>query len=402
MAEWKEYKLGALIESANTGLDAIKRAPIVFYDSGIKCLRIQDVSQKKAFQDWGFCEVTNDNYKRFQLKKGDIIIARTGETIGVNLLIRDDLASVFNNGLIRIRVNLKKTSPSYIFYQFQSPRYRSYIESISGGTSTQPNMQINALLDFDIKIPPLPEQQVIAEVLSGLDDKIDLLQRQNKTLEALARTLFRQWFVNEASKGWKEVLLKDIYSFEKGIEPGSSKYIDSPTPNSIRFIRVGDMNDRRAAVFIKAELLEGKLCNRNDLLISLDGTVGRVVFGIEGYYSSGIRKISSEDPVLDSLWLKHLIFSSKEIQDEINAHATGTVILHAGSSINYLSMKLPNNMKLKEYDEVFNPIYFKISNNLLKLDMLTQLRGALLPKLMNGEVRVNTAKAETAIASQDE
>jgi type I restriction enzyme, S subunit len=188
MAEWKEITVSDIVEKVNTGLDAIQRAPIVSYNSGIKCLRIQDISQNKSYDEWGFCEVTDDNYKRFQLKKGDIIIARTGATIGVNLLVQKDLKSVYNNGIIRIIVDRQKTFPEYLYYNFRTINYRNYIESISGGTSTQPNMQINALLDYEMKLPPIPEQIAIISVLSSLDDKVDLLHRQNKTLEQLAES----------------------------------------------------------------------------------------------------------------------------------------------------------------------------------------------------------------------
>src|SRR5690554_4735840 len=209
MENRKIIEIGEILEKANTGLDAIKRAPIVEYDSGIKCLRIQDVSQSKKFEDWGFTEVSENNFGKFQLKKGDIIVARTGATIGVNRFINEDINAVFNNGLIKLKVNENKCLPKYLFYNLQSYNYWGYIDCISGGTSTQPNMQINALLKYEIQLPPLPEQKAIASVLSSLDDKIDLLHQQNQTLEALAETLFRQWFVEEAKEDWEEGKLGD-------------------------------------------------------------------------------------------------------------------------------------------------------------------------------------------------
>ena len=80
-------KLKDLIESNNTGLDAIKRAPIVDYDTGVRCLRIGDISNNRPFNEWGYTEVEDNNYSKFQLKTGDIIVARTGATIGVNKYI---------------------------------------------------------------------------------------------------------------------------------------------------------------------------------------------------------------------------------------------------------------------------------------------------------------------------
>ena len=66
----------SVVLKANTGADAIKRAPIVIFDSGVKCARIQDISQRKEFNNWGFCKIKDADYERFSLKKGYILIGR--------------------------------------------------------------------------------------------------------------------------------------------------------------------------------------------------------------------------------------------------------------------------------------------------------------------------------------
>ena len=149
-----EISLATAVDTANTGLDAIKRAPIVEEDTGIKCLRIQDVSQDKSFNDWGFTEVTPDNFRKFQLKQDDIMIARTGGSVGVNRFIFDDVQSVFNNGLIRIRSKTEEFYPKYIYYLLQTDSFKSHINSIAYSTSAQPNMKyvIFYALVFYIKI----------------------------------------------------------------------------------------------------------------------------------------------------------------------------------------------------------------------------------------------------------
>ena len=139
--------------------------------------------------------------------------------------------------------------------------------------------------EYQFLLPPLPEQKAIAEVLSSLDDKIDLLQKQNQTLESTAQTLFRKYFIQDKKKDWEEIYLSNIYNFEKGIEPGSNHYHQTQQKNSIRFIRVGDMLQKKANNFINKQFAS-KPCNKNDLMISFDGTPGRVVFDIEGVYSS--------------------------------------------------------------------------------------------------------------------
>ena len=243
------------------------------------------------------------------------------------------------------------------------------------------------LESVSILLPPLPEQKAIASVLSSLDDKIDLLHRENQTLEQIAETLFRQWFVEEASEDWEEILLNDIYMFDKGFEPGSRNYLENKEADSIRFIRVGDMLDLKASTYIKKE--PGQItCGKKDLLVSFDGTIGRVSFGIEGAYSSGIRKVYSLDPIYNSLGLKYLLFTSREIQDVIKSHSSGTVIAHAGSSIDYLTFRFPKKNRLQEFNQITDPMFFKITKNLDQIETLEKLRNNLLPKLISGEVRV--------------
>lgn len=143
------------IFSANTGLDAIKRAPIVYENTGRRCLRIQDVSRDNNFQEWGFTNVNDNNFERFQLVKNDIIIARTGATVGVNMLIQEKLDSVFNNGLIRVRVNINKIYPCILFAFFNTKSFRDHVESIAFGTSTQPNVKIRDLFSQEVIFPSI-------------------------------------------------------------------------------------------------------------------------------------------------------------------------------------------------------------------------------------------------------
>ena len=178
-------KLKDVIQDANTGLDAIKRAPIVNYNTGIRCLRIGDISQKNDFDKWGFTEVENSNYKRFELKKNDIIIARTGNTIGVNMFIYKNLNSVFNNGLIRLRVK-NDCYAKYIYYNLQSTNFKNYIKSIAFGTSTQPNMKINDLLDYEIPNFTYEDQCRISKILSKFDEKIEINNLTNNNLLLVA------------------------------------------------------------------------------------------------------------------------------------------------------------------------------------------------------------------------
>ncbi|MBN6064432.1 restriction endonuclease subunit S [Aggregatibacter actinomycetemcomitans] len=195
MSNWEIVTLDDVAESINTGLDAIRRAPIVSHKTDLRCLRIQDISQNKPFDKWGYTEVKDTDFKKFQLVPNDIIMARTCST-GICYLVKEELPAVFNNGLARIRLKIEKVDPQFIYYIFKSKHFSGYIDGISGGTSVQLNMKIGDLSKYQFKLPPLSEQKEIARILSDLDKKIEINTQINQTLEQIAQAIFKSWFVD--------------------------------------------------------------------------------------------------------------------------------------------------------------------------------------------------------------
>ncbi|WP_196893756.1 restriction endonuclease subunit S [Aureivirga marina] len=185
---WHVGTLKDIIKTANTGLDAIKRAPIVDEETGIKCFRIQDASQKKYFNKWGNTIVEKKNFEKFKLMKGDILIARTGNSIGVNYFVQENLNAVFNNGLIRLRTN-EKSNYSVLNMIITSDRFKKHIDSISYGTSTQPNMQINSLLNYEFILPPEEIQNEFEKLYELNITKQNNNHQQIQTLTKTRETL---------------------------------------------------------------------------------------------------------------------------------------------------------------------------------------------------------------------
>ncbi|MGZ0018987.1 restriction endonuclease subunit S [Nitrosomonas sp. wSCUT-2] len=379
--------IGKVVKSANTGLDAIKRAPIVERDTGIKCLRIQDVSQRKKYDDWGNTEVEKRNFEKFQLRANDIIVARTGASIGVNLIIKENLNAVLNNGLIRIRVDCEKCHSDYLYYNFRSSTYNDFIESISGGTSTQPNMQINALLSYKINLPPLEEQKAIASVLSSLDDKIDLLHRQNKTLEAMAETLFRQWFVEERAN-FKEGCLADIaFNIKETVKTSDlkseSKYIglEHIDQRNISLKQYGfgsEVNSNKYA-FQKYDVLFGKL----------RPYFHKVCFApFSGICSTDILVIR---PIKSEMFAFCLFaFFQSDVVEYANLGSGGTRMPRTDwTTLKNYPIAIPDSYSIERFNEVVFSSLNKICSNLEQIANLETLRDTLLPKLMSGEVRVD-------------
>lgn len=231
MNDWQTVTLEDVTESINTGLDAIRRAPIVEHKTNLRCLRIQDISQNKPFDKWGYTEVKDSDFKKFQLVPNDIIMARTCST-GICYLVKKELPAVFNNGLARIRLKIEKVDPKFIYYVFKSKHFSGYIDGISGGTSVQLNMKIGDLLKYQFNLPPLSEQKEIARILSDLDKKIELNTQINQTLEQIAQALFKSWFVDFDPVRAKVQALSDGISLEQA-ELAAMQAISGKTPEEL-------------------------------------------------------------------------------------------------------------------------------------------------------------------------
>ncbi|MCB0748918.1 MAG: N-6 DNA methylase, partial [Ignavibacteriae bacterium] len=176
----KYSSLENFVSKSNTGADAIQKAPIVEEDTGIRCLRIGDITNERDFDEWGFSKVKPEIYKQYKLEKNDIIVTRTS-VLGLTMFISEDLKSVYNNGLIRLKVK-RNIRPEFIYANLNSNRFHKYIKRITNETSTRPNMKMNYLLNY--KIPEVSETVMneFSNIYSILLEKRNYLKYQNINL----------------------------------------------------------------------------------------------------------------------------------------------------------------------------------------------------------------------------
>ncbi|MBP9039196.1 MAG: restriction endonuclease subunit S, partial [Paludibacteraceae bacterium] len=193
MSEWKKYKLGEICTDISYGYTESASSEMV----GPKFLRITDIQHD--FINWNnvpYCPITESNHNKYKLEVGDIVIARTGASTGATAIFKDaDIDAVFASYLIRYKVDKTIADPFYIGHILRSPYWKSYVASIIGG-SAQPGANAKQFAAFEFHLPDLPTQRQIAQILTSLDDKIELNLQMNQTLEAMAQAIFKEWFVN--------------------------------------------------------------------------------------------------------------------------------------------------------------------------------------------------------------
>lgn len=176
------------------------------------------------------------------------------------------------------KINTRRVLPKFLYYQLQLVDFTN----LDVGSAV-PSLTIPVISDIDILLPPFPEQKAISEVLSSLDDKIDLLHRQNRTLEAMAETLFRQWFIEEIEEDWEEIpLIKLCKTITKGTTPTTlnKSFVES----GINFIKVNCFDEYGNFIFSKFDhidsqtnqLLKRSQLSKGDILYSIAGTIGRI------------------------------------------------------------------------------------------------------------------------------
>jgi type I restriction enzyme S subunit len=385
MSEWKEYKLRDICSDISYGYTASANDEPV----GPKFLRITDIVSDRILWDTvPFCKIDADLKARYKLDVGDIVIARTGATTGYNAIIKEPVDAVFASYLVRYKVDRSIADPFYVSYLLKSNEWKGFVENVSGG-SAQPGANAQQLADFQFLLPPLPEQRAIASVLSSLDDKIDLLHRQNKTLESLAETLFRQWFVEEAEEGWEEKGLDEIADYLNGL--ACQKY---PAENAVDRLPVIKIKELRrgfteASDWATSRVPSKYIIETGDVIFSWSGSLEVVIWAHgTGVLNQHLFKVTSQ---LYPKWFYYLATKSllPEFQGiaEDKATTMGHIQRHHLSDSKILVPPIEDFPKL---DQTMKPILDRMIVNLKSIRTLTQMRDTLLPKLMSGEIRVKS------------
>lgn len=353
MSEWTEVKLGEIIQFGNGKAKPNSSGNIPIYGGN------------------GILGYTNvHNYS-----DETIIIGRVGAYCG-SVYYENRNIWISDNALSAKPKSNNHTKFLYYFLKHQD------LNQWAGGSSHPLVTQtlLNSL-DFSCCIN-YPEQKAIAAVLSSLDDKIDLLHRQNATLEKLAETLFRQWFIEEAKEEWEEGKLGeviDIYDNQR-----------IPLPKMERDKKKdGQLYPYYGAAQIM-DYINDYIFDGEYILLGEDGTVRTE----EGYpilqYATGKFWVNNHTHVIKAkspynnffIWN----FLKKTNIDEIVTGAVQPKINQA----NLRSIPFPifPTTAIKNFNVITEPIFEKVKSNEIQIRTLTQLRDTLLPKLMSGEVRV--------------
>lgn len=388
MSEWKEVILTEITTKIGDGLHG---TPNYDENGDYYFINGNNLLQGKIVIKPDTKKVNEDEYIKYSKPIDDrTILLGINGTIG-NLAFYNNEKCILGKSACYINLN-DKVDKQFIYYHFLNKDFQTYIDEIATGT-TIPNVPLKGIREYSFELPEPTEQKAIAEVLSSLDDKIDLLQRQNKTLEQMAETLFRQWFVEEAKEDWEERPLSYFGDIICGKTPSKKKlefYV-----GEVPFIKIPDMHGKTFILSTADSLTkEGKNSQRNKTLppksicVSCIATVGLVVLTTNESQTN--QQINSIIPFINE-YRYYLFLEMKDSYELLQAMASGgtaTLNLNTGN-FSKINIPLPPKELLKEFHTEVDPVFDKIFTNQTQIRTLEKMRDTLLPKLMSGEVRVN-------------
>lgn len=389
MSEWKEYKLGDLLKINQNSINGeFPHKEIKYLDTGSITRGKIESYQKLKLSD------APSRAKRL-LRNNDIIYSTVRPIQRHYGIIKNPKSNmVVSTGFAVLTCEEQKANPDFIYYFLTQDDIVNYLDSVAeGSTSAYPSLTPDVITDVDIALPELPEQRAIASILSSLDDKIDLLHRQNKTLEQLAETLFRQWFVEDMEDSWEICKLGDFISVKGGTTPSTTR--SEFWNGNINWTSPRDLSNNNSLFLFKTERkitekgleqIGSGLLPVGTVLLSSRAPIGYLVITEipvainQGYIAIICDKFFSNYFIY--LWVK------RNLETIVNA-ANGSVFLEISkSSFKELDITIPPIQKLELFDKEIGPLFQKIKSNTIQIRTLTKLRDTLLPKLMSGEVRV--------------
>jgi type I restriction enzyme S subunit len=422
---WVETTLGAIAIGEHGLVDGPfgSNLPASAYTpNGVPVIRGSNLSLGGArFIDREFVFVSHDTalqLKRSMCGPGDIIFTKKG-TIGqtgfVPLQGRFERYLLSSNQM-KLSVDPAKADPLFVYYVVSSPAGREKIERDASVTGV-PKTNVTYLRGFPIRLPPLPEQRAIAHILGALDDKIELNRRMNETLEAIARSIFKSWFVDfdpvrakaegrdpglpkhladlfpdsfeeselgEIPRGWIAGKAGEVFNITMGQSPPGTTY--NEVADGLPFFQGStDFGFRfpTRRVYCSAPT---RLAQAGDTLVSVRAPVGDINMAAErSCVGRGVAAVRHKSG--NRSYTYYFMKERRNLFERFEADGTvfGSI---SKQDFHCLQSLVPPAAPIDVFERLAAPLDDRISNNEDEIATLMALRDALLPKLISGEIRI--------------
>ena len=406
MEEWKEYNIGQLCSSVCSGGTPSSKCS-EYYDGDIPWLNTKEINFNRIYNTEKY--ITEDGLNNSSAKwilEDSVIVAMYGATAGKVAIAKIPLTT--NQACCNLTINPQIADYRFVYYHL----YNKYVElaSLANGGAQQ-NLNAQIIKDFPICLPTLSEQKKIVEVLSYLDDKIEVNRRINDNLEQQAQALFKSWFVDfepfkdgefveselgMIPKGWSIIPFKDVcINITDGVhntvkdDMNGNCFLLSCKNIKGGYVSIGE-NERRIDEKTFEKLRKRTKLQKGDILLSSVGTIGEMVLLNEeptNYeFQRSVAIIKTNPEKISS----HFLYYSMKNQKEIiihSAHGAVQQCLFISDIAGLQTIHPPQNI-IQKFTDIAIKIQNKMSINMQESRRLAELRDTLLPKLMSGEIKI--------------
>jgi len=430
--EWTECTLADACSSIDYGLTA----SACDHEVGPKFLRITDIVSGHI--DWNavpHVAADDDTTARYRLHDGDIVLARTGASTGASAFVKNPPPAVFASYLVRLKARSEFDS-RFLAYYLKSDVFLTFIRSVLGDKSAQPNASASTMTKAPLSAPrDKAEQRAIAHILGTLDDKIELNRRMSETLEAMARALFKSWFIDfdpvrakmdgrwrrgqslpglpahlydlfpdsfedselgEIPKGWEVKKLSDLCSTQYGY---TASAVDEPV--GPKFLRVTDINKHNWIEWgevphcaIEPDARASYSLQVGDLVVARMADPGKSAIieeDIDAVFASYLVRLKT--PSLGYSYYVYGFLKSDLYAKYAEGAKSGSVQSNMNAKVIVgASLAVPTKAIIDEFFRAVLLLRQRLVANVRQSRILAALRDALLPKLISGELRVKDAE----------
>lgn len=432
MSEWKDTKIGLIPKNwdarqfqeileipLKNGLNKPSRVR----GNGYKMVNMNEIFAHDIIKNISMelVPLTEQEKKTSLLRKHDLLFARQSlvfEGAGKCSIFIDESENVcFEGHLIRARLNEKISNPLFYYYFFSSAYGKKFIRTIIE-QAVVAGIRGSDLKELIIPYPPKQQQDVIVDVLSCLDANIENLRRQNETLEQIAQTLFKHWFIDfefpnadgkpykssggamvaselgDIPEGWKVGKLADVIDVRDGTH-------DSPKQSDKGFHLITSKHLKKGGIdfdsayliseFDYIEINKRSKVETYDILLSMIGTVGLLYFVFDEDIKFAIKNIGlfKTSKNIEYAEFIYLFLSSSYGNSYFKSRLAGTTQSYITlGSLREMHLIMPIYEYIQAFKALIKPIFNKYYLNNKQIQNLTKTRDSLLPKLMSGQLRV--------------
>jgi len=419
MSEWKTYKLGD-IASVQTGPFGSQLHQSDYVQVGTPIITVEHLGENRIVHH-NLPRVNDEDKNRlskYWLREDDIVFSRVGSVDRRAYVKKEEDGWLFSGRCLRVRPT-NKVNGKYLSYFFGLEDFKSKIRAVAVG-ATMPSLNTSIMKNIEVIMPEsLTTQTQIAQILTSLDDKIELNLQMNQTLEAMAQAIFKEWFVDfkfpgfdgvlvdGLPKGWKMGELGDIVEFINGYAFKSDDLLSKNEEECYHVFKMGHIKkggglkyDGTKSFYKKCNALKLKkyILKTGDLLMCMTDMKDNVallghtaLMNEDDKYIVNQRvglirpmnKISIDYPYL------YILTNYPEFITEIRSKANrGVQVNLSTNEIKNMPIVIPPKLINEGYDNATKPIFNKVFSNIEQIQILTQTRDALLPKLMSGKIEI--------------